>query len=69
MNRLNTKFVNWFVPRDYDAYFEKVKQLAPSPDIVELFKVWKNAGLLDKDGRRRRAFETWERWLKLPRRP
>ncbi len=64
-NRLHAEFVVWFVSRDYDALWDRVKFLGGD---VEVFKVFKNTGLLDGSGRTRPAMETWRQWLTLPRR-
>ncbi len=64
-NRLHAQFVMWFVSRDYDALWDRVKFLGSE---VELFKVFKNTGLLDGTGGARPAMETWRAWLSLPRR-
>lgn len=65
-DRLNAKFVMWFVPRDYDAVIERLKSFGASRDVIELFKVWKDNGVVDEAGNRRKAYVTWNRWLNLP---
>jgi hypothetical protein len=59
-----TEFVIWFVPRDYDALWEKMRNTAP-----EFFKAWRDCGLQDGDGKPRPALELWKETLKLPYRP
>lgn len=66
-NRLNAQFVVWFVPRDYDLLFEKLKSFGASAEVLDLFKIWKDTGLVDEKGKRRAAFETWKQWLGLAR--
>lgn len=66
-NRLNAKFVVWFVPRDYDPFFEKVKSSGASAEVLALFKIWKDTGLVDGKEKGRAGLETWKQWLALPR--
>jgi hypothetical protein len=61
------KFVNWFVSRDYDPLFEKIKVMKVSHEILDLFKVYKDTGLVDGKGKRRMALETWKQWFVLPK--
>ena len=61
--KLNAKFVVWMVPRDFDLLYEKFLVNTP----LELFRVVKDTGLLDGQGKPRKAFETWQAWLKAPR--
>jgi hypothetical protein len=60
--RLNARFVVWTVPRDYDLLY--LKFLAGTP--MDFFKIMKDTGLLDGEGRPRKAFETWQLWRALP---
>ena len=62
--RLHAEFVVWFFYRDYDALWDRIKFLGPD---VEIFKAFKNTGLLDSKGRDRPASSTWRTWLRLPR--
>jgi len=55
------EFVVWYVSRDYDALWEKLKATSP-----EWFKVWKDCGLLDGEGRPRPAFQVWRESYLLP---
>ena len=66
-DKLNARFVVWFVSRDYDALFEKVKALGAGSDVLELFKLWKDCGLADGKYNPRKALSTWDQWLKLPK--
>ncbi len=54
------RFVCWFTIRDYDQLWEKLKHV---PAIL----VWRDTGLFDESGRPRKALETWDSVLKLPR--
>ena len=65
-NRLRAQFVVWFFYRDYDALWNKLKILRPFIPALEVFKVFKNDGLLDAAGRDRPAAVTWRAWLTLP---
>lgn len=58
------EFVIWFVPRDYDALWEPMKNTGP-----EFFKVWRDCGLLDGEGKPRPACKLWQKTHKLPYRP
>lgn len=70
-NKLKARFVMWYVPMDYDYKLDKIKSFfstsSEGKTIVDVFKVWLNAGLLDGEGRARPAFQTWTSWLKIPR--
>jgi hypothetical protein len=63
---LNAEFLVWFVHRDYDPLVKKVVAAELSDEMVELFKMRKDTGLLDQNGRRRRALQTWTNWYHLP---
>lgn len=58
---LDAEFVIWFVPRDYDAMWEKIKGTAPDFAIL-----WKDSGLAAGDGKPRQALGVWDAWLALP---
>ncbi|MEP6021453.1 MAG: hypothetical protein ABJ251_23515 [Paracoccaceae bacterium] len=60
---LNAQFVIWYVPRDYDALWEKMK----ANGMNGWFAQWMRAGLWDADGAGRPALEIWEAWRALPR--
>lgn len=59
--RMNAKFVIWMTARDLDDLVEK---LGPLGEFAKLFK---DTGLQDGKGNPRKSFETWQQWLKLPR--
>jgi hypothetical protein len=59
-----TEFIIWFVPRDYDALWERIRGTAP-----EFFTAWRDCGLLDGAGRPRAAMELWRKAYRLPHRP
>jgi hypothetical protein len=54
-------FVAWFLHRDYDRRWGKIRATAP-----EFFAAWKDCGLLDGDGKERPALEAWRRALARP---
>ncbi len=58
-NDLDAKFLCWFVYRDYDKLYDAY----PS----DIFKIWRDNGLLDGKGIKRPAYESWINWKKLPR--
>jgi len=54
------EFVIWFVPRDYDALWDKIRGTSP-----EFFKAWKDCGLLDGQGNKRPAYDLWQQHFRL----
>ncbi len=52
--RKRARFVVAFLYRDYDAMWERIKGFSP-----EAFVVWRDCGLLDEKGRKRRAYGVW----------
>jgi hypothetical protein len=61
-NGLNTEFVTWFVPRDYDRASEYIKSIGGFPEWVHL---WRDCGLIDGDGDARESLLVWDAWLGL----
>jgi len=45
-HRREAEFFIWFLPRDYDGLWEKIRAEAP-----EFFGVWRDCGLLDGKGK------------------
>jgi hypothetical protein len=54
-------FVISFVHQDYDALWEKIKGSSP-----ELFKAWRDCGLLDENGKARPAYQVWQDYFAMP---
>jgi hypothetical protein len=54
-------FVVSFVHQDYDALWTKIEASSP-----ELFKAWRDCGLLDQNGAERPAYQVWKDYLALP---
>jgi hypothetical protein len=54
-------FVGYFLHRDYDLLWEKLKVSAP-----EFFKAWKDCGLLDGEGKDRPALGIWKKHFSAP---
>lgn len=54
-------FVISFIHQDYDALWEKIKGNSP-----ELFKAWRDCGLLDQDGKARPVYQVWKEYFALP---
>jgi len=54
-------FVISFVHQDYDRLWEKIESTSP-----ELFKAWRDCGLLDENGKQRPAYEVWKSYFDLP---
>jgi len=59
---LDARFVVWFCSRDYDAIWDVMEDLGSD----ELFKMWKDTGLLDEKGNPRTGLQVWDDWLVLP---
>jgi len=55
-NELDAEFVAWFVYRDYDMLYDNTQN---PPDI---FKVWRDNGLLDGTGNIRPSYINWQDW-------
>lgn len=51
-------FVVWFLYRDYDALWEKIKATAPGWAVA-----WRDSGMVDGEGNRRPALDVWKRFL------
>lgn len=62
MSTLDFKFLTWFAIRDYDQLWE----LMAESGADEIFKSWRDTGLIDGDGKPRPALGYWDKWLSLP---
>lgn len=62
-NRLDAEFVVWFVSGGYDSGWVRLKKIG----FDEFFKLWRDTGLLDGEGKGRTSFKIWNVWLRLPR--
>lgn len=66
--RLNGKFIVWMVARDPDALWERfAKGGGEMEGAAAMFKLFRDTGLLDGEGKPRKAFDTWSAWFKLPK--
>ena len=54
-------FVISFVHQDYDALWQKIESSSP-----ELFKAWRDSGLVDENGKPRPALQVWKDFFALP---
>ncbi len=63
--RLNGRFVVWTLPRDCDQLQARLGE--DSREIAAFLGLFKDTGLLDGDGKPRKSFETWSKWLALPK--
>ncbi len=54
-------FVTYFLHRDYDALWERIRPVVP-----EFFIAWNDCGLLDEAGTERPAARRWDGWLAVP---
>lgn len=61
MASLDCKFITWFVVRDYDELWLKMKEQGAD----EIFKSWRDTGLIDENGAPRKALDYWDKWLSL----
>lgn len=57
----DTGFVIWFLTRDYDDLYERMRESAPS-----ILRIWRDCGLVDGDGALRPAGELWRERLARP---
>jgi hypothetical protein len=64
MDRLNGRFITWFVTRDYDDLWESHVQYFPE---ARLIRIWRDTGLYDGQGNPRPALDTWRAALKRPK--
>jgi hypothetical protein len=55
------EFVVFFIHRDYDALWDKIKATAP-----ELFMAWRDCGLVDEQGNARPAYAVWREYFERP---
>jgi hypothetical protein len=60
-HRREAEFFIWFLPRDYDGLWEKIRAEAP-----EFFGVWRDCGLLDGKGNERPAYRLWRAHFERP---
>jgi hypothetical protein len=56
LDKLNTRFVSWFFPVDYDGIWENVLKDSPDAAVVRL---WKDCGLYDGTLKQRPASVLW----------
>lgn len=61
--RLHAEFVIWFVIRDYDNGVARAESYGIPTDAM---LIWRDTGLLDRDGAPRPALGVWDRWLDGP---
>ncbi|MES9850741.1 MAG: hypothetical protein ABW170_02780 [Candidatus Thiodiazotropha sp. L084R] len=61
-NKLNAKFVNWWVPRDLDMLWERMKDAGADPVMSQ----WNSNGLVNSQGTPHQGLEFWKTWLKKP---
>ncbi len=63
-DRLDARFVIWFVPEDYDPLWNRLRDAGAD----ELLKLWMNCGLADSSRNPRPSLAVWDAWYRLPRR-
>lgn len=57
-DKLNAVFVNWWVPRDLDELWNKMKASGTDP----LLSQWNSNGLLKANGDKRPSYYLWKEW-------
>jgi hypothetical protein len=62
MAGIDCKFITWFVIRDYDQLWLSMEEQG----VDEIFKSWRDTGLIDEEGNPRLALKYWDKWLSLP---
>ncbi len=65
--KLNAEFVIWFVSRDYDPFVEAMRKASLSNQLIEIFKVFQDTGIVDDQGNSRVAFRAWQAWFGRPK--
>ena len=63
MSAVDCKFLIWFVIRDYDQLWVLMEEQGAD----EIFKSWRDTGLIDEKGGSRLALGYWDKWLSLPK--
>ncbi len=53
--RNNYEFIIWWAHRDFDALWE----IFPD-EVKDIGKIWRDTGILDENGNKRKAFFTWD---------
>ncbi len=51
----NYEFIIWWAHRDFDALWE----IFPD-NVKDIGKIWRDTGILDENGNKRKAFSTWD---------
>jgi hypothetical protein len=57
-NKLDAEFVVYFFIRDYDRFWERMRELG----YGELYKMWRDCGLIDENGTARESLGVWDAW-------
>jgi hypothetical protein len=65
-HKLRAKFVVWFHYRDFGKVLEEPKSKARAPELINLFELRKNYGLVDDAGKSKNSHAVWKRWFQLP---
>jgi len=59
---VDSRFLAWFVFRDYDALWKLMEEQGAD----EVFKSWRDTGLVDEEGHPRPSLGYWDKYLSLP---
>lgn len=62
MNTIDCRFIVWFIIRDYNQAWLVMEESGAD----EIFKSWRDTGLIDGNGDPRLALGYWDQWLSLP---
>ncbi len=63
-NKYQAKFLIWFCNKDYDAGNATLRTLGLYQDI---FSFWEDTGLKSESGIERPAYQSWLKWISIPR--
>jgi arabinogalactan endo-1,4-beta-galactosidase len=58
-NKLDAEFVVYFLVRDYDQGWERLRQQGHG----EFYKMWRDCGLIDGNGEARPSLGVWDTWF------
>jgi len=64
-HRLNGEFVTWLTPRDVDQLYAHIQANSSNEFLQLVIGLIKDTGLLDEDGKSRKSFRLWKRWLNI----
>jgi exo-beta-1,3-glucanase (GH17 family) len=60
----HAKMLIWFCSKDYDAGDSTLRALGQYSDV---FGIWQNIGFKDRTGAVRPSYQSWTKWMALPK--